>query len=124
MTENRALSGWGRSASEAEPATTRVTDDDIQPVAAARCEVVSLAREPDSPSERIRRLQWQARELAAEQVKLLAADLEALAARARDIAEGGEAYPVGVRDLAARLVSELPAKANILITLQQRNGQG
>jgi hypothetical protein len=29
-----------------------------------------------------------------------------------------------VRDLAARLVSELPAKANILITLQQRNGQG
>jgi hypothetical protein len=97
-------------------------DGDSEPGPADRGEVVSLAQASNSPAERIRRLQWEARVLANEQVEALAADLEALAARALEIAEGGEAYPPGTRELASRIAEELPERAKILLTIQHRNG--
>jgi hypothetical protein len=87
-------------------------------------EVVALARGPESVPERIRRLQWEARVLAAEQVEAIGAELEALAARALEIAEGGEAYPAGVRELASRIATDLPEKAKTLLTILHRNGAG
>ena len=39
---------------------------------------------------------------------------------AREIAEGGEAYPVGARELAGRLASDLPAKAETLKAIVSR----
>ena len=87
-------------------------------------EVVSLARGPESVAERIRRLQWEARVLAAEQVEDIGAELEALAARALEIAEGGEAYPAGVRELASRIAADLPEKAKTLLTILHRNTVG
>jgi hypothetical protein len=101
-----------------------VAGDDDELKSPANCPVVSLSSEPDSLAARIRRLQWEARVLAGEQVKALCADLDGLAARALEIAEGGEAYPAGVRELASRIAADLPEKAKVLLTLQQRNGPG
>jgi hypothetical protein len=33
---------------------------------------------------------------------------------AKEIADGGDAYPVGARELAGRLAADLPAKADTL----------
>jgi hypothetical protein len=60
--------------------------------------------------------------LATELVDALAADLEALATRALEIADGGEAYPPGTRELASRIAEDLPERAKILRTIQHRNG--
>ena len=97
-------------------------DDDSEPVASDRRAIVSITQASSSPGERIRRLQWEARVLATEQVEALAADLDALAVRALEIAEGGEAYPPGTRELASRLADELPERAKTLLTIQHRNG--
>jgi hypothetical protein len=100
----------------------QVPDEGAEAIAAAKSEVVSLARGADSPAERIRRLQWEARVLAAEQAEAFGADLLALAGRAVEIAEGGEAYPAGVRELASRIAADLPQKAKSLLTILQRTG--
>ena len=103
---------------------TPVPDTEPAGVQPANNEVVALARGPESTSERIRRLQWEARVLAAEQVEAVGAELEALAARALEIAEGGEAYPAGVRELASRIATDLPEKAKTLLTILHRNAAG
>jgi hypothetical protein len=100
-------------------------DEDIERLPATKkSEVVSLARGPESPTERIRRLQWEASVLAAEQAELFGAELMQMAIRAREIAEGGEAYPIGVRELASRISSDLVVRAKALLTIQQRVGPG
>jgi hypothetical protein len=83
----------------------------------------SLARPTETGAQRIRRLQLEARMLAHEQVEALAHDFEAMAQSAAEIAEGGEAFPAGVRDLAARLAADLPQKALLLLTLMGRAAQ-
>jgi len=77
----------------------------------AESEVYDLMRPAQSPAERVRRLQAEARALALEQVEALDAALATAAALARDIADGGDAYPVGARDMAARLADDLPNRA-------------
>lgn len=76
--------------------------------------VYDLMRQPETTSERVRRLQLEARALAVEQVEALEKVLLQAASMAREIADGGEAYPVGARELAARLHADLPAKAETL----------
>jgi hypothetical protein len=100
-------------------------DEDIERLPATKTsEVVSLARGPESPTERIRRLQWEASVLAAEQAELFGAELMEMAVRAREIAEGGEAYPIGVRELASRIAGDLVVRAKALLTIQHRVGPG
>jgi hypothetical protein len=62
--------------------------------------------------------------LAAEQVEAIGAEMEALALRALEVAEGGDAYPAGVRELASRIATDLPEKAKTLLTILHRNGAG
>ena len=89
----------------------------------AKGAVVELGpRGPDSASWRMRQLQHEARSLAREQLESFARDLSALAARATEIAGGGEHYPVGARDIASRLAAELPPKSQLLLTLLSRDG--
>ncbi|MFN4041567.1 MAG: hypothetical protein ACK4I0_07895 [Brevundimonas sp.] len=78
---------------------------------AAESEIYDLMKAPESTADRVRRLQLEARALALEEVEALATLLNQAAAKAREIAEGGDAYPVGAREIAARLASDLPAKA-------------
>jgi len=92
--------------------------------ATPKSEVVALARGPETPAERIRRLQWEASVLAAQEAELFGAELMQMAVRAREIAEGGEAYPVGVRELAARIATDLVVRSKALLTIQHRVGPG
>ncbi|HEY0103057.1 MAG TPA: hypothetical protein VGB60_06310 [Brevundimonas sp.] len=89
-------------------------------VVAAEAEVYNLMRAPESTSERVKRLQLEARALAVEQVEALEAVLMQASKMARDIAEGGDAYPVGARELASRLAADLPTKSETLKAIVTR----
>jgi predicted Zn-dependent protease len=78
----------------------------------AGAEIYNLGRDPETPAQRVQRLQREARILAREQVEAIERDLLALAERAREIADGGEAYAIGIREMASRLAADLPQKAH------------
>jgi hypothetical protein len=81
---------------------------------------VVTPRADDTISQRVRRLQAEARGLAHEHVLALRAALETVEALSADIAHGGEAYPVGVRDIARRLAEDIGAKSQTLELLSTR----
>ena len=83
-------------------------------------EVYDLMRAPVTTAERVKRLQAEAKALAAEQVDQLEATLLSAAALANEIANGGDAYAIGARELAARLSEELTAKAETLEAIMSR----
>lgn len=82
--------------------------------------VYDLMRQPESTSERVKRLQLEARALAVEQVEALEKVLLQAAAMAREIADGGDAYPVGAREIASRLAEDLPMKAETIKAIVSR----
>ena len=86
----------------------------------AASEIYNLGRKPESGIERVRRLQTEARILAREQVEALCRDILALAERAAEIAEGGDAFPVGVREMASRLSDDLPDRAQGMRIIAER----
>ena len=77
--------------------------------------------EPDSPGERIRRLQSEARILAREHIEMLASALAEVSRLSGEIAEGGELYPVGVRELSRRLTEEAGKHALTLTAITDRH---
>lgn len=87
---------------------------------AAEAEIYNLMRAPETTTERVKRLQMEARALAVEQVEALEKVLMQASAMAKEIAEGGDAYPVGARELAGRLSSDLPSKAETLKAIVSR----
>ena len=100
------------------PLLTVVPDEAAQPV-----ELYNLSRGPETTTQRVRRLQREARMLAREQIEAMGRDLDALAARALEIADGGDAYAVGVREMASRLASDLPQKAQSLRAILERSSK-
>ena len=80
----------------------------------AEAEIYDLMRKPEGTADRVRRLQMEARALAVEQVESLEKVLMQASVMAREIAEGGDAYPVGARELASHLSADLPARAETL----------
>lgn len=83
-------------------------------------EVYQLGRKPETTSQRVRRLQAEARMLAREQIEALEKAMAEVAAKAMEIAEGGEAYPAGVRDLANRLAEDLETRSQSMQVLMAR----
>lgn len=86
----------------------------------AEAEIYDLMKAPETTAERVKRLQLEARALAIEEVELLEQALLKAAALAEEIAAGGDAYPVGARELASRLASDLPSKAETLKAIVSR----
>ncbi len=86
----------------------------------AEAEIYDLMRTPVTTADRVKRLQMEARALAVEQVEALEKLLMQASAAAQEIAEGGDAYPVGARELAGRLAADLPAKAQTLKAVVSR----
>jgi preprotein translocase subunit SecA len=74
----------------------------------------------ESVAEKVRRLQAEARSLAREQVNHLEQKLEEAVALAHEIAEGGDAYPVGAREIARRLVEDTPKTVQTLEVILSR----
>ncbi|WP_420479486.1 hypothetical protein [Brevundimonas sp. FT23028] len=87
----------------------------------AEAEIYDLMRQPETTADRVKRLQLEARALAVEQVEALEAALMQAAALAREISEGGDAYPVGAREIAGRLASDLPSKSETLKAIVGRS---
>jgi hypothetical protein len=75
---------------------------------------LKLPAKADSPAEKIRRLREAAAVEARNHVKMFEQALQDLELLAADIAEGGEEYPVGIREAARRLSPEITgARLNI-----------
>jgi hypothetical protein len=74
----------------------------------------------ESLARRVQRLSCEARQLANEHVELLIARMALVAQTAAEIADGGDAYPPGVRDLARRTADDHRARALTLETLARR----
>ena len=83
-------------------------------------EVYRLDRKPETTGERVRRLQAEARLLAREEVESLEKALLQCASMAEQVAQGGDAYPAGVRELASRVAEDLPAKVHTMQALMGR----
>ena len=98
--------------------TKKPTPPDLRLV--AESEIYDLMRAPATTAERVKRLQMEARALAIEQVEELERRLNDAASLAKEISDGGDAYPVGAREIASRLAEELPAKAETIKAIVSR----
>jgi hypothetical protein len=76
---------------------------------------------PESPADRIRRLQLETKVLAREHIEMLVAALAEVSRLAGEIADGGEAYPVGARELSRRLTDEAGNGALTLTAIIDRH---
>lgn len=74
----------------------------------------------ETVTERVRRLQNEARSLARDHVSSLIAAMADLERLADDIAKGGEVYPPGVREAARQLAEELGARGPTLSVIATR----
>ncbi|MHB8528657.1 MAG: hypothetical protein ACYC8V_03985 [Caulobacteraceae bacterium] len=86
-------------------------------------ETIEADRRAGSLGERIRRLQAEAQDLARGQIGTLCAALSDVGRLAAEICEGGEAYPVGARELCRRLTEEAAFQARTLSVIMDRSGQ-
>jgi hypothetical protein len=86
--------------------------------------LVVVPRDGEGPVEplaqRIRRLQAEARGAAKEHVEQLRAALAEVAQLAAEISDGGEAYPVGAREMSRRLMEDAAAQALTLAAINDR----
>ncbi len=85
-------------------------------------EVYVLGRGPETRAERILRMQANAKALAREQIEAMTEAMLEVARMADEIATGGDAYPVGVRELASRLRSDLENQSKLVESLLMRSG--
>lgn len=83
-------------------------------------EVYQLGVKPETTTARVKRLQTEARMLAREQIEALEKSMEVLAGHAGEVAQGGDAYPAGVRDLAERLAEDLEQRMLTMKALMAR----
>jgi hypothetical protein len=89
-----------------------VADNDLKPVVAPKSETVA---------QRVQRLQAEAKQLAKDHVKALASAMIELEQLAAEIAEGGDAYSPGIRDVARRLADDLDSRVQTLEAIAARN---
>jgi hypothetical protein len=74
----------------------------------------------ETVAERVRKLQAEARQLAKDHIHAFTAALTEVEHMAAEIAEGGDAYPAGVRDLARRFVEDTDARVQTLEAITAR----
>ena len=81
----------------------------------------SKSRPGGDLSERIRRLQVEAKNLAREHIRALEAAIIEVERLSSEIADGGEVYPAGVRELARRMAEDCEMKVQTLEAITSRN---
>jgi len=96
------------------PSLSVVADNDVKAAASA------ASPKSETVAQRVRRLQLEARQLAKDHIKALSAAMVEVETLAAEIAEGGDAYPPGVRDLARRLVEDVEARVQTLEAIVAR----
>jgi hypothetical protein len=113
---------------EPETSSTTATAQEVnEPMSVSRLTVVpspepeaAIEPAPETTAARIRRLQAEAQALAREEVASLERRIGELAQAARQVAEGGDAYPIGAREVARRLAEDLPRQAGVLEALLRK----
>ena len=75
----------------------------------------------ESPSLRAKRLLAEAKAAALEHTAALESALESVAALAAEVSEGGDAYPVGVRELSRQLSDDVVSRLQTLNAILNRN---
>ena len=90
------------------PSLSVVADNDLK------------TQKTETVAERVRRLQAEAKQLAKDHVHALSAAIMNAEQIAAEIAEGGDAYPPGVRDLARRFVEDVDARVQTLEAIVAR----
>jgi hypothetical protein len=79
-------------------------------------------KKPETVGERIRRLQAEARALARDHIRTDVSDAAAaLMDVCAEIAEGGDAYPAGVRDLCRQWAEDLKVRTRTLDAIVARS---
>jgi hypothetical protein len=89
------------------PSLSVVADNDMKATAI-------VAPKAETVAQRVRRLQLEARTLAKDHIRALSTAMVEVETIAAEIAEGGDAYPPGVRDIARRLVEDCEARVQTL----------
>ena len=74
----------------------------------------------ETVAQRVQRLQTEARQLAKDHVRSLSSAMMELEQLAAEIAEGGDAYAPGIRDIARRLAEDLDARVQTLDAIAAR----
>jgi hypothetical protein len=82
--------------------------------------VHELGRAVETGAQRLHRLQLETHRLAREQIEILNRDLNAMAQRIAEIADGGDVFPIGVRELCSRLTDDLTQQAQTLMVIMER----
>ncbi len=80
-----------------------------------------IDRSPELLIDRIQRLQAEARDLAQGHIGLLRQSLAEVSRLAEEIAGGGEAYPVGAREVCRRLAEEASRQNQNLAAISERH---
>jgi preprotein translocase subunit SecA len=78
------------------------------------------AKKTETVAERVRALQAEAKQLAKDHIHALTAAMADAEKMAVEIAEGGDAYPAGVRDLARRFAEDCEARVQTLEAITAR----
>ena len=82
-------------------------------------DATTIARE--NRTQRVNRLQEEARSLAREQIAELEVLIDATARMAFEIADGGDAYSVGAREVCRRLADEMPRTLQTLQMVSRKS---
>ena len=91
------------------PSLSVVADNDLQ-----------TATKQETVADRVRRLQAEAKQLAKDHVHALSAAILNAEQIAAELAEGGDAYPPGIRDLARRFVEDADMRVQTLEAISAR----
>jgi hypothetical protein len=112
------------------PSLSVVADNDLHTATAAAAASAAapvaapvtapVAAKTETVAERVRKLQAEARQLAKDHIRALSEAMVGVEQIAAEIAEGGDAYPPGVRDLARRFVEDIEARVQTLEAITAR----
>jgi hypothetical protein len=80
-----------------------------------------VSHSPETASLRAKRLLAEAKAAALEHTAALEGALESVAALASEVSEGGDAYPVGVRELSRQLTDDVVSRLQTLNAILNRN---
>ena len=92
------------------PSLSVVANNDLKPV----------LPKAETVAQRVQRLQAEAKQLAKDHIKALTSAMVSLEELAAEIAEGGDAYAPGVRDVARRLAEDLDSRVQTLEAIVAR----
>lgn len=102
------------------PSLSVVADNDLHTATVPAPAAAPISGKAETVAERVRRLQAEARQLAKDHVRALSEAIVGVEQIAAEIAEGGDAYPPGVRDLARRFVEDCESRVQTLEAITAR----